>query len=115
MIRPMNASTPYYDIAVAWTWQFDGDFVRSIRESAGQLSLRVLEITKSTVNETLELVRKRSVQIGFYLDRASDEDEAFLPLVRLLQKRRHDATEHEGRTYIINPPDLVAKASDKAT
>ncbi len=111
----MNAFASYYDLAIAWTWQFDAEFIRLLKDAAAHASLDFLDINKSSVADVLELVRKRSLRFKAFLDRASDEDETFLPLVRFLQKRQPEHADPVDVTRIINPPDLMAKASDKAT
>jgi hypothetical protein len=111
----MSEPASYYDAAIAWTWRFDTDFVQSIKEVAEQASLRILDVNKESVAEVLELVRKRLIRFRVFLDRASDEDDTFLPLMRLLQKRQHEQEDPVTATHIINAPDLTAKASDKAT
>lgn len=49
-----------------------------------------------------------------FLDRASDEDEQFLPLASAISRIARSAT-HREIPRIINPPDLLRRASDKAT
>ncbi len=111
----MSEPVTYYDVAVAWTWQFDDDLIRLMREHAERFSLRLFEIRKESLVETIERVRKRSLRFRAFLDRASDEDETFVPLVRLLQKVHQGEEGKTWLTHIINPPDLTARASDKAT
>ncbi len=104
-----------YDMAIAWTWQYDFEFVRLIQDAAQKASLRILAVDAKSIAEVLDRVRKRLMYFGVFLDRASDEDETFLPLVRLIQRRQHDHDPALNPVYIINPPDLLERASDKAT
>jgi hypothetical protein len=110
----MDARAPTYDLAIAWTWKYDLHFVRLIEQTALDASLQVLLIDPMSVGEIFEQVRNRSIHFRYFLDRASDENEAFLPLARLIHKRFGEP-EHSLRTRPINPLDLVARASDKAT
>ncbi len=111
----MENTESQYDLALAWTWKYDHDFVRLMKETAAERSLRFLEIESSRVAEVLELVRKRAMHIGCFIDRASDEDEAFIPLVRLLHRRKSEPDQPTRPVCIINAPDLMARAADKAT
>jgi len=111
----MSDASLSYDIGIAWTWPYDDDFVRLIRDAAAGRSLSVLEVRRNSLDEMSERIRRRTLRFGTFLDRASDEDETFLPLVRLLQKPRHGNDDTVPSTRVINPPQFAAKASDKAT
>lgn len=110
----MESSDPTFDLAIAWTWKPDFEFVHRINRAAQTASLRVLLIDALSVGEILEQVRKQSLHFKFFLDRASDEDESFQPLARLIQKRFRDSDQIFS-SRPVNPLDLVARASDKAT
>lgn len=75
----MDGSEPIYDLAIAWTWRYDDDFVRLIVEAYRRSSLSVLSVEPATLPETIDLVRKRKTLFRVFLDRASDEDESFVP------------------------------------
>ncbi len=104
-----------YDLAVAWVWQYDAEFVRCLLDTARRNDLTVLSIEAHSIAEVLERFRKQTLHFSVLLDRASDEDEKFIPLVRLVQGRQRDRNESIRLTRIINSPDLVHKAADKAT
>lgn len=110
----MEGSTPKYDLAIAWTWRYDDDFVRLILEASRHLSLSVLCIDSATLPETIDLVRKHKIFIRVFLDRASDEDDSFVPLARLIQKQYRDES-IQSSVRPVNPLDLVVRAADKAT
>ena len=110
----MDAPTQVFDLAIAWTWKYDLEFVQLLEKAALDASLRVLLIDPTSVATVFEGVRSRSIYFRFFLDRASDENESFLPLARLLQKRFRES-DQSSPIRPINPLDLVARASDKAT
>ena len=110
----MDEQPSIYDLAVAWTWKYDLEFVQHLQNAALNASLRVLLIDSHSVSRVFDQVRSRSVYFRFFLDRASDEDEAFQPLARLIQKRFREP-EHSSLIRPINPLDFVSRASDKAT
>ena len=38
----MDAPVPQYDLAIAWTWQYDLEFVQLLEQAAVRASLKVL-------------------------------------------------------------------------
>ena len=102
----------YYDIGVAWTWEYDADFVRSIEASAHSRNLRLLQIIPQNVQGITELYLQEKILFRYYFDRASDENESFLPIAR--EALRRSKSERSG-VRPINPPDKMLRAADKAT
>ncbi|MFZ1978531.1 MAG: hypothetical protein WAV76_11305, partial [Bacteroidota bacterium] len=102
----------YYDIGVAWTWEYDADFVRSIESSARNRNLRILQIIPQNVQGITELYLQEKISFRYYFDRASDENESFLPIAR--EALRRSKSEGSG-VRPINPPDKMLRAADKAT
>jgi hypothetical protein len=98
-----------YDLAIAWTWEFDREFVGIVEETAGQSGVSTYLIQQHNLAETLEKLRRGSLHIGLLLDRASDEDETFHALHRFLRRSP------ETTTRVLNPLDLQSRAADKAT
>ena len=102
-----------YDLAIAWNWEYDRDFVQLVQETSHLNKLSVLEICTKNVEEIFDWVKKGEIKFRYFLDRASDEDDAFQPLARfVLQQFRA-----EKRTTIqpINVGDFQIRAADKAT
>ncbi len=110
----MDAPTSIYDLAVAWTWKFDDEFIQLLERTALNASLKILLIDPVSIAKVFEDVRNRSLYFRFFLDRASDEDENFQPLARLIQKRGREP-EQSFCIRPFNPLGLVDRASDKAT
>ena len=102
-----------YDFAVAWNWDFDREFILLIREVFRLNNLSVLEIRAENVEEILNMLKKGKLQFRYFLDRASDEDDAFQPLARFILKqfRAGDGIS----MHPINLHDLQIRAADKAT
>jgi hypothetical protein len=101
-----------YDIGIAWTWEYDADFIRSIEASARLRNLKVLQIIPQNVQDLTELYLQEKIIFRYYFDRASDENELFLPLAREVLRR----SKSEGHAvYPINPGDKILRAADKAT
>jgi hypothetical protein len=110
----MEAPLSEYDLAIAWSWTYDEEFVHLIEEASRTASLKALCIDRESVDTVYDQLRKQSLRFRFFLDRASDENEAFHPIARLIKKR---AVEPDGGsvTRRINPDELLARAADKAT
>jgi hypothetical protein len=102
-----------YDFAVAWNWEYDREFIQLIRKLFQENDLSVLEITTDNVEEIFELLKNGRIHVRYFLDRASDEDDAFQPLARFILKQYRSASESAPRP--INLYDLQIRAADKAT
>ena len=102
-----------YDLAVAWNWEYDREFVKLVQEIFRLNNLSVLEIHTENVEENFDLLKKGNLQFRYFLDRASDEDDVFQPLARFIlqQFRARDGTS----MCPINLHDYQIRAADKAT
>ncbi|MBI2618659.1 MAG: hypothetical protein HYW57_01090 [Ignavibacteriales bacterium] len=103
----MTTGTEVFDLAIAWTWPYDREFVQAIEEHAARTGVTTYVIQKRNLEETLEKLRKKHLQFRCILDRASDEDEAFHPLHRFLSRQE--------MTRVVNPLALQQRSADKAT
>ncbi len=102
-----------YDFAVAWNWEYDSEFIKLVKEVFRLNNLSVLEICTDNIEEIFKLLKKGELQFRYFLDRASDEDDAFQPLARfVLQQFR---TGNGKLMHPINLYDLQLRAADKAT
>jgi hypothetical protein len=102
-----------YDLAVAWNWEYDREFVRLVQEVFLLNNMSVLEIRAENVEEIFDLLKKGKIQFRYFLDRASDEDDVFQPLARFILKRFR--TGNETLIRPINLYDFQILAADKAT
>lgn len=110
----MKATRQEFDIAVAWNWEFDREFLQCIDSAATARGLTTHFIDQHNLAETVSGLQGDTISARVFLDRASDEDERFLPLAHVMN-RRERASGHPKILRIINPHDLLRKASDKAT
>jgi len=94
------------DLAIAYTWEYDEEFVNAIIKIFNEKNLSTLTITYDNVDEIIQKVSQKELIAKFYLDRASDVAEEFEPLAKLMQ---------ENKAYIINQYSNVQFAIDKAT
>jgi hypothetical protein len=110
----MESRNQDYDIGLVWNWAYDREFLQLIVSAVMKRGLSAFLIDQTNLAETIELCKSERVQFRFILDRASDEDERFLPLAQLFIRRQSGSTRRPP-LRIINPYDLMRRASDKAT
>jgi len=95
-----------YDVAIAWNWEYDADFVALLDAACRMRGLSLLPITPSTLAAALERLRAGELGLRLLLDRAWDIDETFYPLA--------DGCRERG-VRILNDRPLALRAWDKAT
>lgn len=110
----MGSPAQEYDIAVAWNWEHDRDFLQLIVAAAQSRQLSTYLIDQQNLPETIGRLQDDTLRFRVILDRASDEDERFLPLVHLFGRRRAPSAQPRP-PRIINAYDRLRRASDKAT
>ncbi len=99
-----------YDLGIAWNWEYDRKFVGIISAIARARGITMFEINRANLEQTFQQVKNDQLRFSAILDRASDEDEAFLPFAAELDRRAQN-----GELRLINPYALLKKAADKAT
>ncbi len=93
-----------YDLAIAYKWKYDKEFVELIEQSFQRSGLKTFVIEKFNLSEVIDLTKKNKISFKALLDRASDEDLEFIPLTKLLKRKK---------CYLINPHNKVVKSIDK--
>ena len=102
----MNKGTELFHLAVAWDWELDRDFIQCLEREAHNQGKSFYSLSHHNIDETLARLKSGEIQFGSFLDRASDADPKFLPIVRWLLR---------SNTITINPPEKLNAAIDKAT
>ncbi len=95
-----------FDLAIAWNWEFDDDFVTGIEHQCAVRGISTYRIDPNNLAETIHNVRSGHLGFRSLFDRASDADTEFLQLVRLLK---------QPSVFVINPHENVVQAIDKST
>jgi len=95
-----------YDLCLAWNWEYDADFVVLLDMSCRSRGLSLLQITPGNLTDLLQSLVNHQVTFRAFLDRASETDARFTPLVQWA--RRH-------AIYRINPYEQAYRTWDKAT
>jgi len=94
------------DLALAYDWEYDADFIRLCEDEAEGFGLSTLTIPPPGLAAALAGLESGEIGIRFLFDRASSTTPDFLPLQRTLAGRGVD---------IIDPLEGLRWASDKAT
>jgi hypothetical protein len=94
-----------YNLGLAWNWTYDADFITLFDKICLSKGLSLLKITPDNLLEISRSLLKRQISFQVFLDRASDTDIRFLPIV---QWARHHAV------YRVNPYEKAVKTWDKA-
>jgi hypothetical protein len=95
-----------YDLGIAWNWQYDSYFINGLESTCRKHGLSVFKVHYQNILEVIALLRAGKIHFRFFLDRASDEEEAFIPLARLIEK---------SSTIVFNSYRYLEDAKDKAT
>lgn len=95
-----------YDLAIAWCWEYDADFVFQIDRECIRRGVLSYLIHPQNLSETLYRMENGELWFKVFFDRASDQEEDFDQLVDVMQD--------EG-VKMINDEDRVVWAIDKAT
>jgi hypothetical protein len=97
---------PAYDLCLAWNWEYDTGFVGLLEEAYSSRGLSLLQAAPDSLPEILEALQSGKTSFSCFLDRASEADPRFLPLVEW-------AAAHHVRQ--INPHDKSVHAINKAS
>jgi glutathione synthase/RimK-type ligase-like ATP-grasp enzyme len=95
-----------FDLCLAWNWEYDLGFARLLEAACVKRGLSLLQVTDKNLESTLQQLQSGELRFAALLDRASDSDERFQPLV--------DWVLTNG-VFQINPQALCRWAWDKAT
>jgi len=94
-----------YDLCLAWNWEYDADFVVILNKACVSKRLSLLQARPDNIASLLRSLVDRQIDFKAFLDRAAEDDPAFMPLVRW-------ASEHN--KYCINPYEEASRTWDKA-
>lgn len=93
-----------YDLAIAWEWPYDADFVRLLEASCRENSMSIFQITPNNLDNILQLIANAELSFRALYDRASDEKIKFMPLVDWARCQP---------IYLINPFRFAQRSWDK--
>jgi hypothetical protein len=104
--NPTQKKMNTYNLAIAWNWEYDSEFIAGIEHECRQLGLTTYRVSNHNLQQTMSELKQCEIMLEAFFDRASDSDPNFLPFVKLME---------EHATYLINPYHNVIHAIDKAT
>lgn len=108
----LEPSLQTYDLGIAWSWEYDSDFVHALEKAAHATGITTYFVERRNIEETFHRLKHQTLQFHVIFDRASDEEESFHPLAHEFSKLRQHSIPP---LHVINPYDLLKRASDKAT
>ena len=94
-----------FDLGIAYNWEYDVDFVSLVEKHLQEAGLSTYVVHEHNVMEVREELLQKKLVFNCYIDRASDVDERFEEIGKILQRRK---------TRIFNPYKNVLHAIDKA-
>lgn len=95
-----------FDLAIAYSWEFDDDLINAVNNIFTERGFSFLPISFNNLELVIQQIKNDEIFIKFFLDRASDAEEDFIPLAKLIQEKNF---------FIINQYSNVEFAIDKAT
>jgi len=94
------------DLAVAWDWAYDCDFILLLDAECMNRRIRMAALGFGEAQAASAALRTGELSVGTFLDRAAPDEEPFAGLSA--------AIANSGAQF-LNPPDEVRRAADKAT
>jgi hypothetical protein len=94
------------DIAVAWDWAYDHDFISLIDAESRRRGLRMSAFTAGEAPGAGAALKNGTLSVGTFLDRAAQDEEPFAGLAAAMAA---------SGARCLNPAEAVRKAADKAT
>jgi hypothetical protein len=95
----------YYDLCICWNWEYDLDFVALLESACQRRGLSLLQVTPENVDDVQRALDSGELSFGLLLDRASDDDEGFMPVARWCRKSGIGS---------VNPYEKAQRAWNKA-
>ena len=95
-----------YDLGIAFVWEYDDDFVFILEDTIQKAGYSTFKIGYKNFSDVFRRISDRKLGFNFYIDRASDVDEGFDQLGKMISRRR---------TFIFNPYKNLSHATDKAS
>ena len=103
---PASLREPHTDLVAAWDWEFDAEFLSILSEECARAGIRFRSVARDDIVTLADGLKSRAMTLGVFLDRTAPDEE---PHQKLL------AAVLESGAQIVNHPDQVRRAADKAT
>lgn len=76
-----------FDLAIAYSWEYDIDFIEAIKNVFAEKSLSFFPISFDNLEETIQQITNDEIYFRYFLDRASDAEDEFIPLAKTIQEK----------------------------
>ncbi len=104
--RKFVPSRLQFDLIILWDWEYDGDFVAQLTQTAIKKRLHVQAFGPGDLEAFAKLYAQEDFTCRLIVDRASDNNPGLSLFLASLKSRG---------TYLINDPRAMAWCRDKAT
>jgi hypothetical protein len=94
-----------FDLCLAWNWPYDSAFVEQLAGIFQKADISLYQATPANLDLTIQALEREEICFKAFLDRASDVDDGFTPLVQWACQRV---------PLYINHHQLARRAWDKA-
>jgi hypothetical protein len=83
LLHPAPSAGPpmIHDLCLAWNWEHDADFARLLEGACQQQGVLLLQVTPQNLADVSAALDSGTLAFRALLDRASDDDPQFMPLV----------------------------------
>jgi hypothetical protein len=95
-----------YDLCLAWNWEYDADFVHLVEVACAARRVSLLKVAPDSLDQVLVGLENGEIAFSSLLDRASDSDQRFQPLVTWANRHK---------SFSLNPQKRTLWSGDKAT
>ena len=96
----------HFDLCVAWNWEYDREFIHLLESACAGIGLTFFSVTPENLDSTLAGLSSGDITFTAFLDRASESDPRYQPLVDWAR---------QFCIFRINPQELTIWSADKAT
>ncbi len=96
----------HYDLCLAWNWEYDRDFAHLLESACARVGRTFFSVTTENLDSALAGLASGEISFASFLDRASESDLRFQPLVDRAR---------QANVFRINPQELTVWSADKAT
>jgi len=94
------------DLAVAWDWAYDRDFISLMEAECGRRGLCISAFGPGDAAGVAEALKNGTMSVGTFLDRAAPDEEPFAGLAAAMAA---------SGAKCLNRPEAMRRAADKAT
>jgi len=92
-----------YDLCLAWNWEYDADFAAILEAACSARGLSLWQVTPVNLASALETLSSAGSVFSVLLDRASEADPNFVPLVEwTINQNVFEINAHKRAVHAVN-------------